>query len=239
MISIKIDEQKNVLHLIPAASLRKLGCEWSDFKMESQNECRFIAAAGVLGAGVHEESLRAAIAFDPHFIACDAGSTDAGPFALGLGVSAFPVEAIRTDLAAILRNARPAGIPVIIGSVGTAGADVHVDAFMEIVREVAEAEGLSLRVAEIKSELSQDTLQQLFAQGRIRALEPAPHLDADTISRSVRVVGMMGVEPVQAALEQGVDLIVAGRCSDPALYAAMPIAMGLPEGLAWHAAKVS
>jgi len=41
-----------------------------------------------------------------------------------------------------------------------------------------------------------------------------------------------------AALAEGVDLIVAGRCSDSALYAALPISMGLPHGLAWHAGKV-
>lgn len=205
----------------------------------SVRECRFIAAAGVLGAGVHEPSLREAMAINPHFIAADAGSTDAGPFALGLGIGAFPPEAIASDLATILRAARPRGVPVLIGSVGTAGADAHVEEFMCIVREVALAEKLSLRVAKIQSEQSPDYLQRLLAEGRIRALESAPPIDADTISRSTRIVGMMGVEPLQAALAEGVDLIVAGRCSDPALYAAMPIAMGLPEGLAWHAGKVA
>lgn len=109
---------------------------------------------------------------------------------------------------------------------------------MDIVREVAANEGLQLKVAEIRSEQSKTFLKEKLLQGRIRALEPAPHLDAATIDRSVRIVGMMGVEPLQAALEAGVDLVVAGRCSDPALYAAMPIQMGLPHGLAWHAGKV-
>ncbi len=202
-------------------------------------ECRFVAATGVMGVGIHEPSLQEAIERQPHFIAADAGSTDAGPFALGLGIGAFPREAIRTDLATILRNARPAGIPVIIGSVGTAGADVHVDAFMEIVREVAASEGLQLRVAVIKSEQSKDYLRNRLKQDEILPLDPPFPLDADTIDRSVRIVGMLGVEPLQAALQQDVDLIVCGRCSDPALYAAMPIAMGLPEGLSWHAGKVS
>lgn len=202
-------------------------------------ECRFVAAAGMLGNGIHEESLRAAMELRPHFVAADAGSTDAGPFALGLGVGAFPPEAIRRDIAAILRQTLPARVPVLIGSVGTAGADAHVDAFMDLVRDVAAELGQRLRVAEIRSEQDKGFLVEMLRAGRVRALDPAPEIDEQVIERSTRIVGMMGVEPLQAALALGVDLIVAGRCSDPALYAAMPIMMGLPEGLAWHAGKVS
>ena len=201
-------------------------------------ECRFVAATGVLGVGVHEESLREALKRKPHFIAADAGSTDAGPFALGLGVAAFPREAIAEGLATILRCARPAKVPVLIGSVGTGGADIHVDWFMDIVREVAALENLDLEVAEIRSEQDKDQMVEWLESGRIQPLDPAPPISPEILRRSVRVVGMMGVEPLQAALAKGVDLIVAGRCSDPALYAAMPIAMGLPEGLSWHTGKV-
>ncbi|QHE85539.1 DUF1446 domain-containing protein [Hydrogenophaga sp. BPS33] len=200
-------------------------------------ECRFVAASGMLGVGIHEDSLRQAMASRPHFVAADAGSTDAGPFALGMGVCAFPREAILRDVAILLRQTCPAKVPLLIGSVGTGGADIHVDWFMEIVREVAREEGLQLKVAEIRAEQSRDFLVDQLRQGRIRALDPAPHLDEATLQRSVRIVGMMGIEPLQAALDEGVDLIVAGRCSDPALYAAVPIRMGLPAGLAWHVGK--
>ena len=205
---------------------------------DNMKECRFIAASGMLGIGVPEDSLRKAMECQPDFVAADAGTTDAGPFALGRGVCAFPREAIVRDLTALLRVTVPAKVPLLIGSVGTGGADVHVDWFMDIVRQIARSERLELKVAEIRSEQSKDFLVQEFRKGRIRALDPAPKLDEATIRRSVRVVGMMGVEPLQAALASGVDLVVAGRCSDPALYAAMPIQMGLPPGLAWHAGKV-
>ena len=49
---------------------------------------------------------------------------------------------------------------------------------------------------------------------------------------------MMGAEPYQRALELGADVIVAGRASDCAIFAAMPVMKGFPEGLAWHAAKI-
>jgi hypothetical protein len=49
---------------------------------------------------------------------------------------------------------------------------------------------------------------------------------------------MMGIEPLQQAISEGAELIVGGRCSDAALYAAIPVMNGFPEGLAWHAGKV-
>lgn len=49
---------------------------------------------------------------------------------------------------------------------------------------------------------------------------------------------MMGVEPLQKAIEGGAEPVIGGRCSDSALYGAIPIMKRFPEGLAWHAAKV-
>src|SRR5580692_2949303 len=203
------------------------------------DEVRFIAAIGALGGGVHEGSMQEALRERPHFIAADAGTTDAGPFALGSGKAAFARDAVKRDLAIVLRTARHAHIPVLIGSVGTAGADIHVDWMMEIVREVIREHGWTLKVAVIRSEQTKPYLHTLFSSGRIVPLDPAPHVDAGTIDRSARIVGMMGVEPLQEAIRAGVDLVIAGRCSDPALFAAIPIMHGLPEGLAWHAGKVA
>src|SRR5258706_16156906 len=73
----------------------------------------------------------------------------------------------------------------------------------------------------------------------MRPWAPAPPVDARTIDRSIRIVGMMGVEPLQRAIEGGADFVLAGRCSDSALFAALPILRGFPAGLAWHAGKVS
>jgi hypothetical protein len=43
---------------------------------------------------------------------------------------------------------------------------------------------------------------------------------------------------LQAALDTGVDVVLAGRCSDAAIYASMPIAKGIDAGLAWHMGKI-
>lgn len=201
-------------------------------------EIRFIAAAGALGTGIPEGALREAFQYEPHFIAADAGTTDAGPFSLGSGLPAFPREAVKHDLDLMLRAALRLGVPALVGSAGTAGGDVHVDWALDIVREIARERGLHLRVAVIYAEQDKSYLKEMLRQGRIRALDPAPHFDEATIEGAVRMVGMMGAEPLQAALAEGADLVLAGRCSDAALYAALPVARGIPEGLAWHAGKI-
>ncbi|HKB34148.1 MAG TPA: acyclic terpene utilization AtuA family protein [Candidatus Dormibacteraeota bacterium] len=202
------------------------------------DEIRFVAATGAVGAGVDRASLAAAMKREPHFMAADAGTTDAGPAALGSGVPAFAREAVKADLTVMLEAGHRAHVPVIVGSAGTAGADVHVDWTLDIVREVCAELEIELRVAVIRSEQHPEYLVEMLSEGRIHPLAPSPHMDEATIRRSVRVVGMMGIEPIQRALATGADLVLAGRASDSALYAAMPITLGFPEGLAWHVGKV-
>lgn len=200
---------------------------------------RFIAASGGIGGGkVDSAALAEAMKLKPHFIASDAGTTDAGPHALGSGQPAYPRESVKRDLAHFLPLAHRAGIPVLIGSAGTAGIDAQVDWLCDIAREIAVENGLKIRTAVIYSEQNKGYLKRLYREGRIRALDPAPALDEDVIDRSNHIVGMMGVEPLQQALADGAQLVIAGRCSDSALFAALPIMKGMPAGLAWHAGKV-
>lgn len=201
------------------------------------NEVRFISAVGALGGGIPQDAFDEAMASLPHFIACDAGTTDAGPFSLGGGRPAFTREAVKHDLRVILAAGIQARIPVIVGSAGTAGGDSHVDWTLAIAKEVAAELKLTLRVAVIYSEQDKAYLKGLLRDDRLRPLDPAPPIDDATIDRSSRIVGMMGVEPLQEALKHGVDFILAGRCSDAALFAAFPIMRGFPEGLSWHAGK--
>src|ERR1700736_4985605 len=99
-------------------------------------QIRFISPVGSVGGGISGSALAEALAQAPHFIACDAGTTDAGPFSLGMGMPAFPREAVKRDLALMLLAGRKAKIPVNVGSAGTAGGDVHVDWVLEIAREI-------------------------------------------------------------------------------------------------------
>jgi Acyclic terpene utilisation family protein AtuA len=202
-------------------------------------QVRFISPIGSVGAGISSAALDEALAQAPHFIACDAGTTDAGPFSLGMGISAFPREAVKRDLSLMLRAGRTANIPVIIGSAGTAGGDVHVDWVLEIAREIVAEYHLTLRTAVIYAEQDKAYLKRLLQQNRILPLDPAPPISEGIIDSSSRIVGMMGVEPLQQAVADGANFVLAGRCSDSALFAAIPLMQGFPPGLAWHAGKVS
>ncbi len=96
-----------------------------------------------------------------------------------------------------------------------------------------------MRTAVIYAEQDKAYLKQLLHQNRILPLDPAPPISDSIIDSSSRIVGMMGVEPLQQAIADGADFVLAGRCSDSALFAAIPLIQGFPPGLAWHAGKVS
>jgi hypothetical protein len=206
--------------------------------MADADEIRILAPTGVCGSGFSEQSFETALALRPHFIGCDAGSTDPGPEYLGTGRTAFPPEAIRRDLRLMLKGARRLGIPLLIGSCGTAGADTQVALVRGMAEEIAREEGLSFELAVIRSEQRKDKLQQRLQQQRILPLDPAPPFDAGVIERSEHIVGMMGAEPFIRALESGADVVLAGRSSDTAIFASVALMHGFPAGLAWHAAKI-
>jgi hypothetical protein len=199
-------------------------------------EIRVLAATGVLGAGFKVESLNRGIALQPTFIACDAGSTDSGPAYLGSGKIKLSREACARDLRLLLKARDTLRVPLIIGSCGTSGSDVGVDWMAQLAREIAAEERLHFKTALIKSDQSKAYLKRRLAENRIRPLFPAPPISEQVIESS-HIVGMMGTEPLQAALAAGADVVLAGRASDSALYAAIPLTLGADPGLSWHAAK--
>ena len=201
-------------------------------------EVRVLSATGVCGSGFKESSLAKSLEMKPHFIGCDCGSTDPGPAPLGSGKTAFPRQAVKRDLRLMLKAARQAKIPLLLGSAGTAGGEPHIAAVKEIILEIAAEEHLAFPMALIHSEQDKAYLKRRLREGRIKPLKPAPDFDEAVIDRSVRIVGMMGEEPFLRALDHGAEVIVAGRASDCAIFAGIPIQMGIPPGIAWHAAKI-
>ena len=211
---------------------------WIDRARAEADEVRILSATGVCGSGFVESSFEKGLAQRPTFIGCDAGSTDPGPEYLGTGRTAFPLEAIRRDLRLMLKGARRLDIPLLIGSAGTAGGDIQVALMRRLIEEISAAEGLSFRLAVIHSEQSKDYLVRRMRQGRITPLWPAPAYDEATIGRSEHIVGMMGAEPFIRALQAGAEVVLAGRASDTAIFASVPLMLGVPAGPAWHAAKI-
>lgn len=197
-----------------------------------------VAATGGLGSGFLEESLIAAMEAGADFIGCDAGSSDGGPYFLGSGEPKVSAEAYERDLRPMLRAAVRYGVPLLMGTSGYAGGRPHVAWAAERVRKVASEEGLAFDMAVIDSEVEKDYVHRKLREGRITPLGHVPPLDPERIDRAARITAQMGSEPFEEALRNGAQVIVAGRASDTAIYAAVPRMHGLVGGPTWHAAKV-
>jgi len=174
----------------------------------------------------------------PNAIAVDAGSTDPGPYYLGSGQSFTNREAVKRDLALIIEAGLDAEIPVLIGTAGGAGAAPHLSWCLEIVNDVLVELNQTARVAHIESDQMANDLITALHQHRISPLGPVPSLTVADISESTHIVAQMGVEPVIAALKEGAQIVVAGRCYDPAVFAAVPLMQGFSEALALHMGKI-
>lgn len=202
------------------------------------DEMRIISTTGILGYGFPEESFREGMRRRPHLIAVDAGSTDPGPYYLGAGVSFTNRAAVKRDLALMLEGALAAGIPMIVGSAGGSGGAPHLAWTLDIVQELARERRWSFKLAAIEAEIGKEAVLREFDRGRIIPLHPAPDLTRADLEHTVRIVGQMGLEPFIRALDDGAQVIIAGRAYDPAVFAALPVREGFDRGLAVHLGKI-
>lgn len=201
-------------------------------------EYRLLSTSGLLGYGFPEASLDAGMAREPHMIGVDGGSTDPGPYYLGSGKCVNSRMAMKRDLRLMLRAARKQRIPMVIGSCGGAGGEPHLQTVAAIVREIAREDGLHFRLALIHAEQDKAWVKEQLRKDRVKALRNVQPLDDKTIDRATRIVGMMGPEPFQRALDEGADVVLAGRSSDPAPWAGCATRAQLPPAPAWYAGKM-
>lgn len=201
-------------------------------------DLRLLATTAILGYGFPEESLRAGMARLPHMIGADGGSVDPGPYYLGAGKAFCSDLAMKRDLRLMLRAGVGAGIPVVVSTAGGAGGAPHVDNIVRMVRDIAREDGLRFKLAVIHAEQSKDDVIGWIDAGRVKALGGRPELDRETVARSARIVGAMGPEPYMEALDAGAEVIISGRSTDPAPWAAAVLRAQLPHAPAWYAGKM-
>ncbi len=199
---------------------------------------RVLIPSGALGLSFSQDALMTGIANDPDVIAIDGGSTDSGPYYLGAGVSKYSRASIKAEWHQLMLARESAGCPLIIGTAGTCGSDASVDWLFEITREIAAEEGLPAKVALLYSGQSNNDIKQALADGRIQPLAAAPDIDAGIIDDCTNIVALAGAEQIQAALQTGADIVIAGRATDTANIAALPLLRGDHPGAVWHGAKV-
>ena len=199
---------------------------------------RLLSTSGLLGYGFPEASLKAGMSRAPDMIGVDGGSTDPGPHYLGSGKCLNSRMAMKRDLRLMLGAARSAGIPLVIGSCGGAGGDPHLEAVADIVREVAREDGHRFRLAVIRAEQDKAWVRDRMREGKVRHLRNSPPLDDGVVERAERIVAMMGPEPFAQALDDGAQVILAGRSSDPAPWVACATRAQLPPAPAWYGGKM-
>lgn len=201
-------------------------------------ELRVLSTTAILGYGFPVESFNKGLEMNPDLIAADAGSTDPGPYYLGAGKSFTDRAAVKRDLKLMLRAGVERKIPVVVGTAGGSGADAHLEWCLEIVREIAKEEDLHFKLALVNSELDKETLRDYYDRQRVLPLDHDEDNYLEELEEAVRVVGQMGVEPIVEALDQGADVVIAGRVYDPTAFAGLAVLKGFDKGLAFHMGKI-
>lgn len=176
----------------------------------------------------------------PDFIAADAGSCDMGPRPLGADQHVSLEAWQRQDLEYMLLASRRLGVPMIIGSASDTGTDRGVDQFVELITDIAREHRLPpFKLAAIYSEVPVAELKRRLGAGRrIEGLDGRPDADAATLERTDRAVAVMNAEPMRKALKNGADVVIAGRSSDCAIFAAPLLNAGFSPAISYYTGKL-
>lgn len=202
---------------------------------------KIICPNGHLGfAPLKPESFELGVQAAPDYIAADSGSDDVGPGPLGSDTSTSPLAWQTQDLEAMLLASRRLGVPMIIGSAGDTGTNSRVDLYRGIIRELAAKHGLApFKLGWFYSELSKDRVSAAMRAGReVAGLDGRHALTEAELEATDRIVAVAGVHPYLKLLEQGADVIIGGRSSDCAIFAAPAIRHGFPQALSYYLGKV-
>ena len=205
-----------------------------------ENELSILTPAGILGYGIPAEHFWRGVDRGIDAMIVDAGSTDPGPYLLGLGKTIVDRQGYMRDLRLVLQAASERRIPLIISSAGGPGINRHVDEMVEMIREIATAKGYRFKVAAIYADIDRAVIHERLAAGRITECGPSGELTHAAIDDAVNVVAQMGAEPFARVLREhpDVNIIVSGRAYDPAPHAGLCMLHGIDPGVYWHMGKI-
>lgn len=207
----------------------------------ARKELRIISPNGHLGfAPTKEGSFKIGAATKPDYYCCDSGSDDIGPGPLGADTSASHYEWQKHDIELMLVASREQGVPMIIGSAGDTGSNSKVDLYVEIIKELAKKHKIpKFKLAYFYSEVKKKYLFEKMIQGAvIEGLDRRENLTIEDLEETERIVAVAGIHPYIKALDMGADVIIGGRSSDCAIFAAPVIREGFPEDLSYYLGKV-
>ncbi|MEX1271529.1 MAG: acyclic terpene utilization AtuA family protein [Acidimicrobiia bacterium] len=202
---------------------------------------RVLSSNGHLGFGkTREESFQHGLEYGVDYLVSDAGSCDIGPGALGSDGWVSPTEWVRHDLELMLLAARERQLPMIIGSAGDAGSKAGVDRFIGIIQDLAAEHDLPpFTIGYFYSDIEPGRLTEAIEGGtELEGLDGGDPLTPADVEATDRAVAVAGAEPYLALLEMGADVIIGGRSSDCAIFAAAALHEGHSADLAFYLGKV-
>ncbi len=196
---------------------------------------------GHLGfAPTKEESFWIGAKTLPNYYCCDSGSDDIGPAPLGMDKCVSHPNWQIHDLELMLLASREQGVPMIIGSAGDTGSNSRVDMYVQFIRDLAKKHNLpKFKLAYFYSEVDKEYIRKKMLAGEdIEGLDSRSNLTIEELDKTDRIVAVAGVHPYIKALEMGADVIIGGRSSDAAVFAAPALYEGFPENIAYYCGKV-
>lgn len=221
-----------------AVAPAKRGPKEIENRMEST---RIICPNGHLGfAPLKPDSFHLGVAAKPDFIAADSGSNDIGPGPLGADISTSLRQWQEHDLEEMLLAARKLGVPMIIGSAGDTGSNSRVDLFVGMIKDLAKKHGITrFKLGYFYSEVEHEYLRSKIRGGSpILGLDGRSPLTEEELDATSNIVAMAGVHPFMNLLDQGADVIIGGRSSDSAIFAAAALHRGHGLSESYYLGKV-
>ncbi len=197
---------------------------------------RVLIPNGAIGLGFDEAALWRGVDMQPDVICVDGGSTDSGPHYLGTGTSKYSRASTMAEWRILMQARAKLGVPLIVGTAGTCGTDSTVDWMYRITCGLAAELGQNVKIARLYS--SQDAGWLTDRLDHISPLWPKMPITREILSGCTNIVALAGAEHITAALQTGADIIIAGRTTDTATIAALPLLNGDHTGGAWHGAKI-
>lgn len=202
---------------------------------------KIICPNGHLGfAPIKTASFHIGVEAKPDFIAADSGSDDIGPTPLGSDTCTSPEVWQEHDLQEMLLAARRLNVPMMIGSAGDTGTNSRVDLYVEIIRRIAKRHNLApFKLGWFYSEVDKSYVRAKIEAGSVvKGLDDRADLTLDELEATSKIVAMAGVHPFRKLLEEGCDVIIGGRSSDSAIFAAAALHRGFPEAQSYYLGKV-
>lgn len=206
-----------------------------------QKSLRIICPNGHMGfAPTKEGSFWIGAETRPDYYCCDSGSDDIGPGPLGSDTSVSPCAWQKHDLELMLIASRRQGVPMMIGSSGDTGTNSRVDMYVDMIRQISRKHRIKpFKLVTFYSELDKADLRRRMQAGDVvEGLDERQPLTLAELDRTDRVVAMAGVHPFIKALHMGADVIIGGRSSDAAIFAAAALYEGFPENHSYYLGKV-